>query len=220
MGLTALVSRLLTAWIAFLHPCYASYKALSHRPVSEPELERWVKYWAVVGALVGVEYACEWLVSWFPFYWEIKTVFVLYLALPQTQGSTFIYDSYLAPYFVRNEAAIDRNIATAQGSIIVFAQERIRALWNFARNAIIQAQNQAVQPQQAGDATAPAAGSPAAIVGNIWRTYGASIIAAATGTAGGVPPQGSVPQSQSNTPAGTPGAQPYARNPFPASGYE
>ncbi|KAF8519130.1 TB2/DP1, HVA22 family-domain-containing protein [Hysterangium stoloniferum] len=216
MGLTALASRLLTAWIAFLHPCYASYKALSHRPVSEPELERWVKYWAVVGALVGVEYACEWLVSWFPFYWEVKTVFVLYLALPQTQGSTFIYDTYLAPYFVRNEAAIDRNIATAQNSIIVFAQEQLRALWNLARNTIIEAQNQPAQPPQAGGAPPPAAGSPTAVLGNLWRTYGASVIAGVTGAAGGVPPQGSAPQSQ----PGTPGTQPYARTPFSTSGSE
>jgi hypothetical protein len=58
---------------------------------------------SIVGALVGLEYALEWLVSWWesftvyhrqwlmftslrvPFYWELKTIFVLYLALPQTQ---------------------------------------------------------------------------------------------------------------------------------------
>jgi receptor expression-enhancing protein 1/2/3/4 len=134
------------------------------------------------------------------------------------QGSTFIYDSYLAPYFVRNEAAIDRNIATAEGSIIVFAQERIRAIWNFAWNAISQAQNQAAQSEQVGGA-APAVGSPAAIVGNLWRAYGATLMAGMTGSTG-ASPQSSAPQSQLNTPAGTPGTQPYARTPFTASATE
>ncbi len=54
-----------SAWFAFLLPSYATFKALSHRPLSEPELQRWTMYWSVVGAFVAFEYAAEWLISWY-----------------------------------------------------------------------------------------------------------------------------------------------------------
>jgi len=223
MGFIKLFSRLLTAWVAFLHPCFASYKALSHRPVSEPELERWVKYWAVFGAVVGVEYAAEWLVSWVPFYWEIKTVFVLYLALPQTQGSTYIYDNYLAPYFSRNEAQIDRDIQVAQTSVLQFVQERLIALWNVLWNVIRQAQASQPQGQAQGQGeagAAPPAGSPAAVIGNLWRAYAPAVVSGIVRAQAGAPQPPaapSAPQSQAASPAVTPGVQPQPRTPFTAA---
>ncbi|KAF8490737.1 TB2/DP1, HVA22 family-domain-containing protein [Gautieria morchelliformis] len=222
MGLVKIISRLLTAWVAFLHPCFASYKALSHRPVSEPDLERWVKYWSIVGALVGLEYALEWLVSWVPFYWEIKTIFVLYLALPQTQGSTFIYDSYLAPYFIRNEASIDASIVTAQSSMVVFLQERLRALWALAWKFAGQVQAQASQPQTASGAqSAPGTGSPAEVVSNLWKAYGPSLVAGLANASPAPQPDRNVtPQSQSTPPVSMPAAPPYTRSPFSTSGEE
>ncbi|KAF8576091.1 hypothetical protein K439DRAFT_1397634 [Ramaria rubella] len=219
MGVLKLISHLITAWVAFLHPCFASYKALSHRPVSEPDLERWVKYWSIVGALVGVEYALEWLVSWVPFYWEVKTVFILYLALPQTQGSTFLYDAYLAPYFSRNEASLDENIAKAQGSILVFLQDRLRALWDLVWRLVNQAQAaQGSQAQARGGTNQPATGSPADVVSNLWRTYGSSVVAGLTRASVQQPnapaPSRSPAVSVQPSPATTPGEQPHARSPF------
>jgi receptor expression-enhancing protein 1/2/3/4 len=91
----------ISAYFAFLLPCYSTFKALSHRPVSEPDLERLCMYWTVIGAFVAFQYTAEWLISWyvyqhlmclrlirasrFPFYFEIKTLFLLFLALPQIQ---------------------------------------------------------------------------------------------------------------------------------------
>jgi len=217
MGVIKLFSRLLTAWVAFLYPCFASYKALSHRPVSEPDLERWVKYWAVVGALVGVEYAAEWLVSWMPFYWELKTIFVLYLSLPQTQGSTFIFDNYLAPYFSRNEAEIDRNIEIAQNSIFLFVKEQFTTVVNAAWRIISQAQA-APQGQAQGQGQAPAAGSPAAVINNLWRTYAPSVIAGVVARSAAAPPPASAQSAQAaGSPAVTPGTGAQPRSAFPAS---
>lgn len=184
-----------------------------------------------------------------PFYWEIKTIFVLYLALPQTQviysfmfislsdshvsqGSTFIYDSYLAPYFTRNEASIDAGIASAQGSLVVFLQDRAKGLWALVWSFVGQVQAAQVSQSQPGGATpAPGTGSPADVVSNLWRTYGSSVVAGLTRAASGAPApanppaaspseRSSAPQSQSNTPASTPGAQQYTRTPFTASDAE
>lgn len=54
-----------SAYFAFLLPCYSTFKALSHRPVSEPDLERLSMYWAVIGAFVAFQYTAEWLISWY-----------------------------------------------------------------------------------------------------------------------------------------------------------
>ncbi|KAG7099043.1 hypothetical protein E1B28_000921 [Marasmius oreades] len=93
-------------------------------------------YWSVVGALVGFEYVAEWFVSWLPFYWEIKTVFLLFLSLPQIQGSTFIYTNYLEPFFAKNETQIDEGITSIQTNTFVFVQSKLAAIWNLLWSVI------------------------------------------------------------------------------------
>jgi len=150
----SLISHLLSAWFAFLLPSFSTFKALSHRPLSEPELEKWSKYWTVIGALLALEYVAEPLISWFPFYWEFKTLFLLFLSLPQTEGSTYVYDKYLQPFFVKNEAELDAGIVNVHRTTFAFVQTRLSALlefiWGFLNKA-------AASRQQAGsEQSAPA----------------------------------------------------------------
>lgn len=62
-------------------------------------------YWAVIAVIAAYEYSVEFLISWyvrrhcelgfvdddhapfgrFPFYYELKTLFLIFLVLPQTQ---------------------------------------------------------------------------------------------------------------------------------------
>ncbi|KJA25865.1 hypothetical protein HYPSUDRAFT_160465, partial [Hypholoma sublateritium FD-334 SS-4] len=123
-------SRLLSAWFAFLLPCFSTFKALSRRPLSEPELHKLAMYWAVIGAFVAFEYLAEWTISWLPFYWEIKTLFLLYLSLPQTQGSTYVYTTYLQPFFARNEADLDAGIIAIQRNVVTFIQGKLSGIWD------------------------------------------------------------------------------------------
>jgi len=121
----SIISHLLSAWFAFFLPCYATFKTLSTRPISESELQKWAMYWSVIGAFVAFEYVAEWFISWLPFYWEIKTLFLLYLSLPQTQGSTYVYTAYLQPIFSRNEHQLD----AIQRNALTFIQAKFTALW-------------------------------------------------------------------------------------------
>jgi receptor expression-enhancing protein 1/2/3/4 len=54
-----------------LYPAYASYKALSATPVSNPEatrdVERWLMYWSVVGTWTGLEGLAGFLFTWYVF---------------------------------------------------------------------------------------------------------------------------------------------------------
>ncbi|KAF9056541.1 TB2/DP1, HVA22 family-domain-containing protein [Panaeolus papilionaceus] len=126
-----IISQILSAWFAFFLPCYATFKALSRRPLDVSELQKSCIYWSVAGAFVAVTYTAEWFISWLPFYWELKTAFLLFLALPQTQGSTWVYETYLQPFFAKNEAELDAGIVAIQRNILTFIQAKLTALWNF-----------------------------------------------------------------------------------------
>ncbi|KAF9463259.1 receptor expression-enhancing protein 4 [Collybia nuda] len=178
-----LTSRIVSSVVAFLYPGYASYKTLSQRPASEEELERWLMYWSVLGCLVGIEYVAEWLISWIPLYYTMKTLFLLYLALPQTRGSSYLYINHLQPFFHSHETQIDATLASFKAKAYSFVQERLRALWD---QTIGQQQQSAFNPVTgAADTGAPPTlndpvSGPAQLVSSFWRSYGPSIIASGT----------------------------------------
>ncbi|PFH53476.1 hypothetical protein AMATHDRAFT_45361 [Amanita thiersii Skay4041] len=172
-----LTSRLISSVAAFLYPGYASYKTLSQRPASEEELERWLMYWSVLGCIVGIEYVAEWLISWIPFYYTLKTIFLLYLALPQTRGSSYIYINHLSPFFHSHERQIDAALASLRAKIYAFVQERLKALWEQFSPA--GQQQAAFDPagRETSSGTRHAAPGPAQLVSSFWRSYGPGILA-------------------------------------------
>ncbi|KAJ7099629.1 TB2/DP1, HVA22 family-domain-containing protein [Mycena crocata] len=197
-----IVSKVFSAYFAFLLPAYGTFKALSHRPVSEPELERWSQYWAVIGILVAFEYLAEFLISWLPFYWSLKTIFLLFLALPQTQGSSYIYATYLQPFFAQHEADLDAGILSIQSKTFAFAQARLAALWQIIVGALNK--NAAAAPgQQAtgtpGQTTAPAAGLTMESAMGLFRTYGPAVMSVFQPAAAPATP----PAGPSRTPSAT-----------------
>ncbi|KAF9224846.1 hypothetical protein BS17DRAFT_807902 [Gyrodon lividus] len=178
-----LTSCIISSVVAFLYPGYASYKTLSQRPASEEDLERWLMYWSVLGCIVAIEYVAEWLVSWIPMYYLIKTLFLLYLALPQTRGSSYIYINHLQPFFHSHESQIDAALASFRARLYAFVQERFRALWEQLAGALGQQQQDQCAPGSGVGATGarPSLGDPvsgpAQLVVGLWRSYGPSIIA-------------------------------------------
>jgi len=122
------VSRAVTGWFNFLLPSYKTFKAL--RKNDEREIQKWASYWVVIGAVLAFEYTAEWLVSWFPFYWEIKTLVLLFLSLPQFEGSTYVYTTYVEHYLIQNESNIDCSIAAARDESLQYLQTRLTALWD------------------------------------------------------------------------------------------
>jgi len=174
--------RIINSVTAFLYPAYASYKALSQRPADEVVLERWLMYWSVLGGLVGVEYVAEWLVSWIPFYHPIKTLFLLYLVLPQTQGAAYVYTMHLQPFLAAHEDQIDNALATFRARALAFITERLGALWETAKGSA------GLSPAQAAEANAAAGGAsapprvgnpisgPVQLAQGLWATYGPGVV--------------------------------------------
>ncbi|TFK56553.1 hypothetical protein OE88DRAFT_32902 [Heliocybe sulcata] len=202
------VCHVISAWFAFFLPCYSTFKALAHRPLSEPDLERWAMYWCVVGAFVSVEYATEWLVDWFPFYYELKMLFLLFLSLPQTQGSTYVYKTYIAPFFTAKEADIDKGIEAAKTNSLVFLQARLAALWDLLwsiiSNTPAAAQKAGANVKENGPA---AAANPLGTVQSLWNMYGPAVVGAIQKSTGAAPAQPNVQATTSHA-DGAPNAAP------------
>ncbi|TDL27728.1 hypothetical protein BD410DRAFT_713386 [Rickenella mellea] len=176
-------SRVISSTAAFLYPGYASYKTLSQRPASEEDLERWLMYWSVLGCIVGVEYVAEWLVSWLPLYYPMKTIFLLYLCLPQTRGSSYLYTKYLQPFFHAHETDIDAALVSMKTRVYAFVQEKIRLLWDQVAASLGQSSTSASatpptgQPGAAPPTMRDPMSGPAQLLGGLWRSYGPTIIA-------------------------------------------
>ncbi|KIJ36896.1 hypothetical protein M422DRAFT_101142, partial [Sphaerobolus stellatus SS14] len=95
----------------FLYPTYASYKALSKRPASQDEIERWLMYWQLILSMLYSN-DLNLLSSYrLPFYYPLKTLLLLYLVLPQTQGASYIYAAHVYPFLAARETEIDAQLA-------------------------------------------------------------------------------------------------------------
>ncbi|KAJ7507375.1 TB2/DP1, HVA22 family-domain-containing protein [Mycena galericulata] len=200
-----LTYRIVSSVAAFLYPGYASYKTLSQRPASEEDLERWLMYWSVLGCIVSVEYVAEWLICWIPFYYAMKTLLLLYLALPQTRGSTYIYTNHLHPFFRTHETQIDSLLAQLRVYIYTFLQKQVKLLWEHIGSSVGQ---QAALDPNAGAAHPDAAAAPqpnglGGVVGSLWRSYGPGILANGAALLRPAAPQQRAPISM-NSAAGIP----------------
>lgn len=173
--LMSMISHLLCAWFAFLLPSYSTYKALSS-PLSG-DLQSLSMYWAVVGAFIAIESTIGPFVSWLPFYWETRTLFLLYLSLPQVQGSTYIYKTYLEPFCSKNEAELDSGIASAQSNVLGFLQSRISMLidllWTILNKTLITKQPQAAKE---GQIVQQPYGASLESMKGLWTSYGPTIL--------------------------------------------
>ncbi|KAI0260054.1 TB2/DP1, HVA22 family-domain-containing protein [Gloeopeniophorella convolvens] len=178
-------SRLVSCVVAFLYPGYASFKTLSQRPASEEDLERWLMYWSVLACVIGIEYLAEWLVSWIPFYYFVKMIFLLYLALPQTRGASYLYQTHLAPLLRTHEPQIDAALAQLKARLLAFLHTRARALWDAVVASATSPPPPAAAEASAGGPGAPPALSdpvsgPTQMLGTLWRTYGPVLVAGGT----------------------------------------
>lgn len=114
----------------------------------------------------------------------MKAIFLLYLALPQTQGATYIYTVHLRPFFATHEQQIDAAIAEIRGRAYRFIQEKARALWAAVVGALAPGADAsaAAGARPAGQAPAmatPDAG-PGQLLASLWTSYGPAIIAGGT----------------------------------------
>ncbi|XP_050678921.1 uncharacterized protein LOC126975195 isoform X2 [Leptidea sinapis] len=110
--ISSIISRLVILVFGTLYPAYASYKAV--RTKNLKEYVKWMMYWIVFALFTCTETFTDMFLSWFPFYYEVKIVLVLWLLSPATKGSSILYRKFVHPALCRREQEIDEYIAKAK----------------------------------------------------------------------------------------------------------
>uniref|UniRef100_N1R3G3 HVA22-like protein n=1 Tax=Aegilops tauschii TaxID=37682 RepID=N1R3G3_AEGTA len=77
--------------VMLLYPLYASVQAMESP--SKLDDEQWLAYWILYSFVTLVEMVLESLIYWIPIWYELKLLFLAWLALPNFRGAAFIYDS-------------------------------------------------------------------------------------------------------------------------------
>ncbi|XP_031443165.1 receptor expression-enhancing protein 2 isoform X2 [Clupea harengus] len=107
-----IISRIVVLAFGTLYPAYSSYKAVKTKNVKE--YVKWMMYWIVFAFFTTAETITDLLLSWFPFYFELKIAFVIWLLSPYTKGSSVLYRKFVHPTLSNKEKEIDEYITQAR----------------------------------------------------------------------------------------------------------
>ncbi|XP_063304548.1 receptor expression-enhancing protein 4 [Pelobates fuscus] len=132
-----IISRAVVLVFGLLYPAYSSYKAVKTKNVRE--YVRWMMYWIVFSLFMTVETFTDIFVSWFPFYYEIKMAFVIWLLSPYTRGASLLYRKCVHPALSMREKEIDSYIVQAKERSYESVVSIGRRGLNIAATAAVQA---------------------------------------------------------------------------------
>ncbi|XP_043918270.1 receptor expression-enhancing protein 1 isoform X2 [Protopterus annectens] len=107
-----IISRLVVLLFGTLYPAYSSYKAVKSKDIKE--YVKWMMYWIVFALFTTAETFTDIFLSWFPFYFELKIAFVVWLLSPYTKGSSVLYRKFVHPTLSSKEKEIDEYLSQAK----------------------------------------------------------------------------------------------------------
>ncbi|XP_050438247.1 receptor expression-enhancing protein 1-like [Adelges cooleyi] len=100
------VCKVLTLLFGVMYPAYSSYKTVKNKHVKN--YVKWMMYWIVFATFTCIESLTDiFLEFWFPFYYDIKLIVLLWLSCPFTKGSTIVYKQIVHPTLLKKETDID-----------------------------------------------------------------------------------------------------------------
>ncbi|VEN58360.1 unnamed protein product, partial [Callosobruchus maculatus] len=109
--------------VGFLYPAYTSIKAIESR--SQEDDTKWLTYWVVFAVFTIVEFFADIIVGWFPLYWLVKFVFLLWLMIPiSNNGSVILYNKIIRPYFLKHHTVIDNTINSIKENASKLLEEK------------------------------------------------------------------------------------------------
>ncbi|KAM4678415.1 receptor expression-enhancing protein 2 isoform 2-T2 [Discoglossus pictus] len=132
-----IISRLVVLIFGTLYPAYSSYKAVKTKNVKE--YVKWMMYWIVFAFFTTAETLTDIILSWFPFYFELKIAFVIWLLSPYTKGSSVLYRKFVHPTLSSKEKEIDEYIAQARDKSYETMMRVGKRGLNLAANAAVTA---------------------------------------------------------------------------------
>ncbi|CAN7041233.1 unnamed protein product [Brassica rapa subsp. trilocularis] len=100
------LTRALIMVFGYAYPSYECFKTVERNKPEIQQLQFWCQYWYVilVAALTVLERVGDALVLWLPLYSEAKLAFFVYLWFPKTKGTTYVYNVFFKPYYIREQS--------------------------------------------------------------------------------------------------------------------
>ena len=136
---SAILSRSLILVFGALLPAYQSYKAIKSKNLRE--YVKWMMYWIVFALFTTMETFADLFISWVPFYYEAKVLFLFWLLSPVTKGSSILYRKYIHPRLVKHEKAIDKYLKNAQRNSCAAIADVGKIGFNVASETIVKTLN-------------------------------------------------------------------------------
>ncbi|KAF3439049.1 hypothetical protein FNV43_RR17324 [Rhamnella rubrinervis] len=133
--------------VGIVLPVYSTCKAIERKDHNEQQ--RWLIYWAAYGSFSLVEVFSDKLISWFPLYYHLKFAFLVWLQLPSIDGAKQLYMSHLRPFFLRNQARIDKVLGITYGEMVKLISAN-QAEIQYARAVIVKIVGSAEQMLKGG----------------------------------------------------------------------
>ncbi|KAI9248097.1 TB2/DP1, HVA22 family-domain-containing protein [Sporodiniella umbellata] len=97
------------------YPCFITFKAI--RLEKATDYVSLLTFWVVSVLFLSVEYFADFFLFWLPFYTEFKLLFLIWLILPQTQGTAVFYSKYVEPFFEHHQSGIEHTLIRFQQSL-------------------------------------------------------------------------------------------------------
>ncbi|CRL04886.1 CLUMA_CG017937, isoform A [Clunio marinus] len=95
-----------------IYPAYRSFKAVRNKNLKE--YLKWIIFWIVYAFFTCIELLTDAVMSWFPCYYEIKVIILIWLLGPSSRGAIKLYKMCIHPMLLSREQEIDEIIQTAQ----------------------------------------------------------------------------------------------------------
>lgn len=86
---------------SIIYPAYGSFKAIRNKDIRE--YLKWIVYWIVFAFFHCFEILSDAILNWFPFYYEIKVIFLIWLLGPSSRGAMKFYKSIIHPTLISKE---------------------------------------------------------------------------------------------------------------------
>jgi TB2/DP1, HVA22 family len=90
--------------LTILYPAYRSFKAVRNKNLKE--YLKWIIFWIIYAFFTCLELVTDALLMWFPFYYEMKILFWIYILGPTTRGSMKIYKHCIHSFLISYEEVI------------------------------------------------------------------------------------------------------------------
>lgn len=114
------IGQLLSNFATLVIPGYFSLQALETKTTDDDT--QYLTYWVVYACFSVVEFWSRTILYWVPFYWVFKTIFFLYLGLPQFGGSRLVYAHVIRPFTIKfigpNGGGSSSSLKEKVGSIV------------------------------------------------------------------------------------------------------